>query len=113
MVSKVHIFYCKCPLVSVLECNAEYNVLILNYTKLNKTPWPESERKLCRPSDRSLSAKLVPTFVDRVCHVVSDGSLRPYSQIYRLELLLFTRLTRPQWRSLSIYEYKDNKTFVP
>jgi hypothetical protein len=26
------------------------------------TPWPESARELYRPSDRRLSAKLVPTF---------------------------------------------------
>jgi hypothetical protein len=37
----------------------------------NKTPWSESARELYRPSDRRLSAKLVPTFMDRVCHVVS------------------------------------------
>jgi hypothetical protein len=36
-----------------------------------KIPWPVSEREICRPSDRRLSAKLVPTFVDRLCHVVS------------------------------------------
>jgi hypothetical protein len=36
-----------------------------------KTPWPESANELYRPSDRRLSAKLVPTFADRGCHVVS------------------------------------------
>jgi hypothetical protein len=35
-----------------------------------KLPWPESASKLHRPSDRHLSAKLVPTFVDRGMHVV-------------------------------------------
>jgi hypothetical protein len=35
------------------------------------TPWPESASKLYQPSDRRLSAKLVPTFVNRGCHVVS------------------------------------------
>jgi hypothetical protein len=39
---------------------------------INKnTQWPEFESELYRPSDRRLSAKLVPTFADRVCHVVS------------------------------------------
>jgi hypothetical protein len=34
--------------------------------KQNKhTPWPESESELYRPSDRSLSAKLVKTSLDR------------------------------------------------
>jgi hypothetical protein len=38
--------------------------------KKNYTPWPESASELYRPSDRRLSAKLVPTFADRGCHVV-------------------------------------------
>jgi hypothetical protein len=33
--------------------------------------WPESASELCRPSDRCLSEKLVPTFADIGCHVVS------------------------------------------
>jgi hypothetical protein len=40
-------------------------------------------------SDRRLSAKLVPTFADRVSRGQSDGSLRPYSGISRPEPLLF------------------------
>jgi CBS-domain-containing membrane protein len=36
-----------------------------------KTLWPESASKLYRSSDRRLSAKLVPTFADRGCHVIS------------------------------------------
>jgi hypothetical protein len=35
-----------------------------------RTPWPESASELYRPSDRRVSAKLVPTFADRGCHVV-------------------------------------------
>jgi hypothetical protein len=31
----------------------------------NQTPWPESASELYRPSDRRLSAKLIPTFADR------------------------------------------------
>jgi hypothetical protein len=34
-------------------------------------PWPESVSELYWPSDRCLSAKLVPTFVNGGCHVVS------------------------------------------
>jgi hypothetical protein len=41
------------------------------YIKKNWTPWPESTSELYRSSDRRLSAKLVPTFADRWCHVVS------------------------------------------
>jgi hypothetical protein len=36
-----------------------------------KTPWPESASELCRPGERRLLAKLVLTFEDRGCHVVS------------------------------------------
>jgi hypothetical protein len=35
------------------------------------TPWSESESELYRPSDRRLSAKWLPTFADRGCHLVS------------------------------------------
>jgi hypothetical protein len=37
----------------------------------NATLWPESANELYRPSDRRLSAKLVPTFADEGCHMVS------------------------------------------
>jgi hypothetical protein len=37
----------------------------------NLTPWRESASALYRPSDRHLSAKLVPSFADRECHGVS------------------------------------------
>jgi hypothetical protein len=46
-----------------------------------KTPWPGSASELYLPSDRRLSANLVPTFVDRVCHVVSV--MDPYGLILR------------------------------
>jgi hypothetical protein len=39
------------------------------------TPWPESASELYRPRDRLLSAKLVPTFADMGCHVVSVTDL--------------------------------------
>jgi hypothetical protein len=39
--------------------------------KLKQTPWPESASELHRPSDRPLSAKLVPIFAERGCHMVS------------------------------------------
>jgi hypothetical protein len=44
-----------------------------------KTPWSESVSELYRLSDRRLSAKLLPTFVDRGCHVVSVTD--PYGRI--------------------------------
>jgi hypothetical protein len=42
-------------------------------------PWPESATKLYQPSDCRLSAKLVPTFADRGCHMVSVTD--PYGRI--------------------------------
>jgi hypothetical protein len=58
------------------------------YTKLSE---------LYRPSDRSLSAMLVPTFADRGCHMVSvTDPLRPYSRFsipvrYELNLYMLYR----------------------
>jgi hypothetical protein len=45
-----------------------------------QTPWPESANELYRPSEHRLSAKLVPTFADRECHVVSVTD--PYGRIF-------------------------------
>jgi hypothetical protein len=45
------------------------------YTHLKKTPWSEPASELYRPSDRRLSAKRLPTFVDKGCHVVSVTDL--------------------------------------
>jgi hypothetical protein len=48
-------------------------------TNKKKTPWPESASELYRLRDRRLSAKLVPTFADRGCHIVSVTD--PYGRI--------------------------------
>jgi hypothetical protein len=40
--------------------------IIIKERKTRKTPWTESASELYLPSDRRLSAKLVPTFADRV-----------------------------------------------
>jgi hypothetical protein len=40
-------------------------------TKKQTTPWSEPVSELYRPSNRRLSAKLVPTFAARECYVVS------------------------------------------
>jgi hypothetical protein len=59
---KKHSFKCSC-----------LNSICLNYYWYwqKQTPWPSSASKLYRPSDRRFSAKLVPTFADRGCCVVS------------------------------------------
>jgi CBS-domain-containing membrane protein len=63
---------------------------ITNKQTNERTRWPASASELYRPSDRRLVAKLVPTFADRACHVVSvtdphgrilgflDGSISNY-----------------------------------
>jgi CBS-domain-containing membrane protein len=40
-------------------------------TKLKKKTWTESVSELYRPRGSRLSEKLVPTFAERACHVVS------------------------------------------
>jgi hypothetical protein len=47
--------------------------------KTKKTPWSESASELYRPSDRLFSAKWLPTFADKGCHVVSVRD--PYGRI--------------------------------
>jgi CBS-domain-containing membrane protein len=49
------------------------------YQNKQQTPWLESASKLYRPSDPRLLVKLVPTFADRGCHVVSVTD--PYGRI--------------------------------
>jgi CBS-domain-containing membrane protein len=44
-----------------------------------QTPWPQSANELYRPSDRSLSTELVPTFADKGCRVVNVTD--PYGRI--------------------------------
>jgi hypothetical protein len=62
-----------------------------------KTPWPESTNKLYRLRDRRLSAKLVPTFADRGCHVVSVTD--PYGRILGfLDRSHYFFLSRPRSR---------------
>jgi hypothetical protein len=46
---------------------------------IKKTPRPESPCELYRPSNRRFSAKTVPTFVDKGCHVISVTD--PYGRI--------------------------------
>jgi hypothetical protein len=84
-------------------------MVILVYERNKKeTPCLESGSELYRLSDRRMSAKLVPTFADRECHVVSVTD--PYGRILRFidwsRYLLFsssstvvlTRLSGPRSR---------------
>jgi hypothetical protein len=47
--------------------------------KEKETQWPEFARELYRPSDHRFSTKLVPSFADRGCHMVSV--IDPYGRI--------------------------------
>jgi hypothetical protein len=71
------------PLYSLIrgETNIQlhHTRIIRQEIKKKKTPWSESASELYRPSDRCLLAKLMPTFVDRGCHVVSMTD--PYGRI--------------------------------
>jgi hypothetical protein len=52
---------------------------IMGGIRNEQTSWHESASELYRPSDRRLSAKLVPTFADRDFRVVSAAD--PYGRI--------------------------------
>jgi hypothetical protein len=60
-----------------LSVNAKLQSLMYSRLRsiIKKIPWPETASELDRPSDRRLSAKLVPTFADRGCHVVNVTDL--------------------------------------
>jgi hypothetical protein len=53
------------------EGNKMDEFTVLTILTLKKTPWSESASELHRPTYRHLSAKGLPTFADRGCHVVS------------------------------------------
>jgi hypothetical protein len=62
------------------EGNWEVLKFWMKYSQVNKqnkkrTPWSESANELYRPSDRRFSAKWLPTFADKGCHVVSVTDL--------------------------------------
>jgi hypothetical protein len=64
-----------------LETGAQHweSMLYTKQTNKKQTPWSESANELYRPNDSRLSAKLLPTFADRGCHVVSVTN--PYGRI--------------------------------
>jgi hypothetical protein len=66
---------------SLYNCHCYVTATQRNNIPKKKTLWPEFESELYRPSDRPLSAKLVPTFAARWCHVVRVAD--PYGRILR------------------------------
>jgi hypothetical protein len=77
--------------------------------KKSKIPWPESGSEFYRPSDRLLSEKLVPTFADRGCKVVSV--METYSCIlgflHRSRYFFFK--VAPQLYSLQTHYFSENQ----
>jgi hypothetical protein len=89
--SQISFAQCSLPICYLEQCNRliwgchtphfRKKQSALNYlVAKNQTPWPESAIELYRPSDRRLSAKLVPTFSDRGCRMVSV--MDPYGYIH-------------------------------
>jgi hypothetical protein len=58
--------------------NAQMNIIHMQTTN-KQTPWSESTSELYQLSDSRLSAKWLPTFANRGCHVVS--MTYPYGRI--------------------------------
>jgi hypothetical protein len=83
---------CMFILTAHATCPANYN----NTKK--QTPWPESTSDLYRPSDRRLSANLVPTFADRgVSRSQGSGSPTAVISVSRPELVLFLQVAPQAW----------------
>jgi hypothetical protein len=64
------------PIISVemkMESVGFLETLSTTYqtTKTKLTPWPQFASEFYRPSDRRMSAKLMPTFADSECCVLS------------------------------------------
>jgi hypothetical protein len=67
----------------------------------NQTPWPESASELYRPSDRRLSARLVPTFADRgMSRSQRGGSPTNCNLCFLDRSRYFSFRVVPQWYSL-------------
>jgi hypothetical protein len=85
-----------------------------NNNNNNNTPWPQFASELYRSSDRLLSAKLVPTFADRKCRVVSTTD--PYGRIlgfldrnrYFSSKLLLSCIHEAEWTSFQTHYFSEN-----
>jgi hypothetical protein len=75
MMTEIIVFISHCKLVTIYKKPSTRCVLC----KFKLPGLSQSASKLYRTSDRRLSAKLVPTFADRVCHVVSVTD--PYGHV--------------------------------
>jgi hypothetical protein len=72
----------RCHMVSVTDTYGCILAFLDRATRIKKNHWPEFASALKRPSDCHLPAKLVPTFADTLCRVVSVTD--PYCRILGL-----------------------------
>jgi hypothetical protein len=87
---------------------------LITVTSNKKKSWPESASKQYRPSDRRMSVKLVPTFADRGCQVVSVTD--PYDRILefldRSRIFSFKQLLNctheAEWTSFQTHYFLEN-----
>jgi hypothetical protein len=92
-----------------------------HYKKQNKNPSPESASELYRPSDSRLSAKLVPTFADRRCYVVSEtdpygrnfGFLDQSYPIMRYNYVFLTKLITEWYNLYNVWVLIICETYYP
>jgi hypothetical protein len=81
--SRIYVATCFCLIalkyLQVWLCSWSGPINVLRSLHTHKTPWPESESELYRPSDRLLFPKLVSSFADRWSRVVSATD--PYGRI--------------------------------
>jgi hypothetical protein len=91
-------YWAVCPALCLSTClgigiaTGEIVCMLIDHVQKQKqTLCPESPRELYRPSGSRFSAKLVPTFADRGCHVVSvtDPYCRVLGFLYRSRYLFF------------------------
>jgi hypothetical protein len=74
---KLTMYFCPvddCDRVELYPMRLHNGLLHFIWKDLKKSktsPWPDVASELYRPSDRRVSANLVPTFAGRVCRVVS------------------------------------------
>jgi hypothetical protein len=63
----------------IIFVSYSFSLSLQKQNNKKQTPWSESPSELYRPSDRRLPAKLVPTFAEGGCYVVSVTD--PYGRI--------------------------------
>jgi hypothetical protein len=74
----------------------------------NKSPWPESASELFRPSDRRLSAKLVPNFKADLYGRNLGFLERIRYSFFQVAPQLHSRGHEAEWTPFKIYCFSEN-----